>query len=151
MPPQIADALFSARGLFQGNPFATARSSSRNGTHGVASSASDSAAPFTGILSVRQTSYVQRRGPSSVQERNEMPFIRFFHHQDSIESDDDNDGEIGFFPSVIARSFRISTSAGVNSSSMTTVDLSSSPQRPYVVRGQGSAERPLEIADSDEE
>jgi hypothetical protein len=153
LPPQLAEALFSARGLFQGNPFATTRGSSRNGNNGGASNTSDSATPV--VVSVRQTSYVQRRAPVSGRERSEMPFFHFFHPPES-DDDDDDDG-VGFFPAVIARTFRFevdprsSTSTAASASSSRTVDLSSSPQRSYVVRGQGSAQRPLEIGDSDEE
>lgn len=134
MPPHIADALFSARGLLQGNPFAAARTSSRIRNNGIASSTSDSTAPV--IVSVRQTSYMQRGAPA-------------FFHFENVDSDIEDDG-IGFFPAVISRSFRISTTGTGGNSSM-TVDLSSSPQRSYSVRGQGNAERPLEIADSDED
>ena len=85
---------------------------------------------------------------------------------DSDEDDDDDDDGVGFFPSIssprmISRSgttsitrFRIELESHPSSStsaSNRTVDLASSPQRSYAVSGQGSAARPLEIADSDDE
>ena len=160
--PPFAEVLFS--GLFQGangsnNPLSsfgrlsTSRVAARNGNReNNVSALSENGPPV--VVSVRQTSYIQGRAPAS-------STIRFFMN----DSDDDEDEEGRMFPipaSMIRNGttsitrFRIGLEPAPSSSTAAvarsrTVDLASSPQRSYAVSGQGSADMPLEIADSDEE